>query len=305
MAGKPPILKRDFFKKKSNANYKYFLWAAIGLVILVVITPLLTHRRSDKAPSEKVAPETGVVMKEIPRSSSSGPETGQPLQGNDSIAGIKEENLQPGSTAGRDIQPEGPANQPPTQVDGSLEGTATGAGEPQPEQIQTALPAQPQPEQTQTASPADPQTQPAAVPEGAGSAAAKQPAASPAIDETAAKVQQEAVAKGDAASAQQAPVTSRPQPPKQPEKLATGNGTKYIVQIGSFSQKKNADSIQQDLLKRGYQVTVRITDHAKFGRLYVVQLSPVYDSNKAEALLAKVRKEANVNPMMVKIPAGQ
>lgn len=291
MAGKPTILRRDFFKKKPNVNYKYFLWAAIGLVILVAITPLLTHRRSDKTPSEKVTPETGVVMKEIPRSSS-GSDTGQPLQGTDSAAGIKETYLQHGSTVSQDAQPEGQMNQPPTHVESST----GGAG---------AIPAEPPAEQTQTASLAEPQPQPAASPTVPASAASQQPTVPSTNAENAAAVPQQAPRQEPAAPAQQASVASQPQPPKPSEKSATGSATKYIVQIGSFSQKKNADSIQQNLLKRGYEVIVRTTDHAKFGRLYVVQLAPVYDPNKAESLLAKVRKEANVNPMMVKIPAGQ
>lgn len=291
MADKRPILKRDFFKKKSNINYKYFLWAAIGLVILVVITPLVTHRRSDKTPSEKVTPEIGVVMKEIPRSTPAGPETAQPLPGTDSAAGIKEANLEPGASVSQDIQSEGQVNQPPAYAEGSPEGAA-------------AISAGTQPEQAQTASVAEPQQVPAAPAKVPESTANQQTAASLTKDE-AAMAPQETHPQGSAAPEQQASVLSQPKAPKPSEELTTGGGTKYIVQIGSFSQKKNADSIQQTLMKQGYDVIVRTTEHAKFGTLYVVQLSPVYDPNKAESLLARVRKEAKVNPMMVKIPAGQ
>ncbi|MDY0040399.1 MAG: hypothetical protein RBS57_08815, partial [Desulforhabdus sp.] len=236
MAAKRPKINRDFFKKKPNLNYKYFLWAAVGLVILVVITPLLTHRRSDKG--EKILPETGVVVKEIPRSSLPGAETARPMQGVDSSVGFKEGDLQPGTAETQVTQQEGQAEQPSTLA--LQEGTAAVPAGPQAQQAQIASPAETLPQQTaqadallkgvagdpiesqseqvQTASLPPAQMQSAALP----TAATQQSAAAPSTeDESAAEAPQETPVQGTATPTQQASLAQRSQPRKASVKPAT------------------------------------------------------------------------------------
>lgn len=50
---------------------------------------------------------------------------------------------------------------------------------------------------------------------------------------------------------------------------------------------------------------VRTVTHEKFGRLYIVQLAPVSDAGKAQSLVSKVKQEANVQPMVIKLPTDQ
>ena len=278
--------------------YRYFLWAAIGLVILVVITPLITHRRSDKATSKKVTPENGMVVREIPKSSPLD-STGNPAsQESTPIETIKEANLEPGSAvsnnppqAEQEVQPSNDAERP------------SGVGEAQQGADSTA--------QSQEASISG--QQPAVTPEAPSATASNQVAMPPAATPTA--TPQESTPT-ESALPQQAAASSPPEqqaaplpPPVEtspsPVKPAVSQGTRYIVQIGSFTQRQNADNIQQSLLQKGYEVVVRTINHAKFGKLYVVQLASVNDARKAESLMARVRKEANVKPMLVKVPAGQ
>lgn len=296
MGGKV-FLNRNLKKSSSSVYYRYFLWAAVGLVILVVITPLMTHRRSDKATSKKVTPENGMVVREIPKSSPMDSTASPTSQESTPIETIKEANLEPGSAvsnnppqAEEEVQPSNDAERP-SGVGEASQGTDSAA-------------------QSQVASITG-QQQPAITPETPSATESNQIAVPPSAAPAA--TPQES-APSESALPQQATASSPPQqqpapPPVEssspPVKPAATHGTRYIVQIGSFTQRQNADNIQQSLLQKGYEVVVRTINHAKFGKLYVVQLASVNDARKAESLMASVRKEANVKPMLVKVPAGQ
>lgn len=291
------FLKRDFFKKQSNVNYRYFLWAAVGLLVLVVLTPLLTRRRADMPKPAKLNPEAGMVLKEIPKETPMETQSDRSLLGGGAVSQIKEGDLEPGSDANRGGYADELSNE--TSVGGH--GLAGSAGS-----IQEG--SEPTQNLASSVTQNESQPQPHSAEQEANSTPVPQPAEPTSSSETAAAVTGEQPSQSPAdVPGMQASVSSQPQPAAKPvEKTeADSSMTRYIVQIGSFSQKKNADSMHQSLTKKGYEVIIRTVDHAKFGKLYVVQLQALTDPLKAESLLAKVKKDANVKPMMVKVPAGQ
>jgi len=296
MGGKV-FLNRNLKKGSSTHYYKYFLWAAIGLVFLVVITPLITHRRSDKATSKKVIPENGMVVKEIPRSSPSDSGAGLASQEASPVEGIKESNLEPGPTVSQGMPQVDGGGQPSNYAESPTGASGVPPGGTPTEQPQVASITEQQsptaaPETDSTASPNQNEV-PTAV-----NAPVKPPESAPA--ESAVPLQETSSAPPQQASV--APSSSALTSPKKPVSAHT---TRYIVQIGSFAQRQNADNIQQSLIQKGYEVIVRTINHAKFGKLYVVQLAPVNDAQKAESLMTNVRKEANIKPIVVRVPAEQ
>ncbi len=63
--------KKIFVSKDSRSGFrsylKFLLWAAIGLVVLVLFIPLTSRQKSGKESMKKPASERGVVVKEIPK----------------------------------------------------------------------------------------------------------------------------------------------------------------------------------------------------------------------------------------------
>lgn len=101
------------------------------------------------------------------------------------------------------------------------------------------------------------------------------------------------------------PTAAKTAPPTESAKpQATGPGT-YLVQVGSFKDKQNADEMQKALQKKGYNVTVRTTSHSKLGQLYVVQLQPVDNAGKASTLVEQIKHEEKVKPIIVRTGAGE
>ena len=71
--------KKIFISKDSQSGFrsylKFLLWAAIGLIVLVLFIPLTSRQKSGKEVTKRPASERGVVVKEIPRPLQSPPES--------------------------------------------------------------------------------------------------------------------------------------------------------------------------------------------------------------------------------------
>lgn len=92
---------------------------------------------------------------------------------------------------------------------------------------------------------------------------------------------------------------------KETEKGMGLEGTAtYIVQVGSFLEKENADRLGGKLTAQGYDAVVRPFPHPSLGKIYVVQLKPVEDAKRANALMSAVEKAAQVKPIVIKVPVN-
>ena len=78
----------------------------------------------------------------------------------------------------------------------------------------------------------------------------------------------------------------------------------YVVQIGSFVDKKAAESEKDKLKQRGYSVTVKSMKHQVLGQVYVVQLKPVSSAAKANTLMTQLETAEQTKPVLIKLPAN-
>ncbi len=78
----------------------------------------------------------------------------------------------------------------------------------------------------------------------------------------------------------------------------------YTVQLGSFLDKENAGDLQQRLRRKGYDAVVKPYKHQVLGQLYVVQLKPVNDAEKASQLMLQVEKEGHGKAIIIEAPAN-
>ncbi len=73
----------------------------------------------------------------------------------------------------------------------------------------------------------------------------------------------------------------KPEATREPRKPAAVAGGTYVVQVGAFKMKENADKLKEKLAKAGYNVETQTVDHSKNGTLHLVRFQPT--SNRAEA----------------------
>lgn len=100
--------------------------------------------------------------------------------------------------------------------------------------------------------------------------------------------------------------TASLEPSKQESKQAGGRSRwAYIVQVGSFLDKENAEGVRKKLEKKGYTSVVKPFNHPSKGSIYVVQLSPVEDGKEASSLLTRIEGEEKLKPLIIKVPAGE
>jgi type IV pilus assembly protein PilF len=78
----------------------------------------------------------------------------------------------------------------------------------------------------------------------------------------------------------------------------------YTVQLGSFLDKENAESLQQRLRLKGYDAVIKPFRHQVLGPLYVVQLKPVNDADKASELMMQVESEGHGKAIIIEAPAN-
>ena len=85
----------------------------------------------------------------------------------------------------------------------------------------------------------------------------------------------------------------------KPKKPVDGQAS-YIVRLGSFRVKENANQMYNMLKEKGYDVEMGVYRHSKLGNLHTVQLKPIDDIPRAQLLISQIKKEENINAFMVK-----
>ncbi|MGH8563785.1 MAG: SPOR domain-containing protein [Gammaproteobacteria bacterium] len=78
-------------------------------------------------------------------------------------------------------------------------------------------------------------------------------------------------------------------------------GTTWTIQLGSFHSEANAKKLRHRLQKLGFQPFIeRIT--VKTQSVFRVRVGPERERHQAEALRAKIRKQANLDGVLVRYP---
>lgn len=117
-----------------------------------------------------------------------------------------------------------------------------------------------------------------------------------------------AVAPASPATAKPAPPMTpappvAPVPPSVPAAPAAGaaGGGAWVVQLGSFSSKKNADDLAEFLVKRGFRAFVE--RNAQGGdAVYRVRIGPEKERARADTLRARVERETQLRAIVLQYP---
>jgi len=174
-------------------------------------------------------------------------------------------------------QPESPASQPAAADRPELQ----------------ARPESSAPSETATRLPAPPHKPPPLQPVTLMDAATQmQTADGPAEDE-----QQPPAAHGSEAAHQEA----------QPGQIASvktappDTGATYIVQLGSFLDRNNAVRLQERLNKQGHPALIKSFSHQVLGTVYVVQLKPMSDEEKAGTVMKQLEEQEKLKAVLIKV----
>lgn len=309
-------LNRGAAGQEKSSYGKILLWAAVGLVILMLVATRLTGIKGGKNGSSRSSQEkSGAVVREIPRGAGGETEGAQqvvplppePVEVADSRVGplpgmqpVSESEVKPAAPASeKSLEPggipaEGVAGK---SVPGSKEQlgaitSSNGAATQAFKALDGVAPPPPAPASGKAAAPPTAKTAPSQT----------------SSAQTAARTSPKTVAGQPGAKPKDG--TATPAVPKastEAVKPKTGGAELYAVQVGSYQEKKHADELQQKLTKKGYSVSIRTKPDPKGGggQLYVVQLDPVSDKGKAHTLVAQIQNEEKVKPFITKVQPGE
>lgn len=73
----------------------------------------------------------------------------------------------------------------------------------------------------------------------------------------------------------------------------------YIVQVGAFKVRENADKLQSKLKGEGFPVIVRELNHSKNGSLHLVRLEPTPSRAEAEQWVAQLKSKTQVDAQLL------
>jgi DedD protein len=79
----------------------------------------------------------------------------------------------------------------------------------------------------------------------------------------------------------------------KPSSAVEGAATRWYLNAGTFSQKANATSLQENLKKQGFAASIKEVVSQK-GTVYKVRVGPMLDKAKAQAVKSKLA-QINVN----------
>lgn len=139
---------------------------------------------------------------------------------------------------------------------------------------------------------------PASGPEPPAPLASPAPAATPAVPSTRAPQISSPPEARTASTAKSSPHPSAAAPPLQGKSVAAGRTSAapipgasaagaWVVQLGSFASRANAEHLAQEVRARGFPVSV--SQGASGRRLYRVRVGPVHDRAAASELAGKLR----------------
>ncbi len=293
---KKVFVQKNMRSPGKRPQVRVLLWAALALILLVVITPFVVHHSKSRDAS-KPSSDKGMLVKGIPKPpapmaedlSTSEPSTAKPTdEAATSLASVT------GTAASPPAGVPG-AEKPAAAPEGHLLAPRTGYDAQQVRE--PARPVQPASGESSTVSgQAPPVAGGAVVPtqEGESKGGTAVPSAPP-------PQVKEQVASVAPAPAARAPQVGQPRAEPSASRPPAAGKTLYAVQVGSFKEKKNAEDMQRNLQKKGYSVIITPSVHPQLGQLYVVQLQPVEDIGKASTLMEQIRQEQSVKPVLKKV----
>jgi cell division septation protein DedD len=85
------------------------------------------------------------------------------------------------------------------------------------------------------------------------------------------------------------------------QRKPASRGGVWVVQVGAFKQKENAEKLHEKLKAAGYPVILQTLEHSRNGELHLVRFEPVNEKSQAQSALEKfVAKEA-INAHLLRV----
>lgn len=91
---------------------------------------------------------------------------------------------------------------------------------------------------------------------------------------------------------------------KAHRKPAVAQHNVYIVQIGAFRVRENAEKLHNSLKEAGFPVIFREMNHSKNGALYLVRMEPTPNRQEADTMVQSLKEKTQL-PAMVIVQADQ
>ncbi len=89
---------------------------------------------------------------------------------------------------------------------------------------------------------------------------------------------------------------------REPDRGEGGGGQhSYVVQVGTFRDKENADRMRERLIGMGYEAVVKTFPHQTLGSMYSVQIRQIEEFTTANALVAEIERAERVKPIILKV----
>jgi len=102
------------------------------------------------------------------------------------------------------------------------------------------------------------------------------------------------------------PVTAPPPAAREADRGETGDSHhQYVVQVGTFRDKDNAERTRERLVGMGYEAVIRTFPHQTLGSMYSVQIRQIEDFSMASALVAEIERAERLKPIILKVRTTQ
>jgi cell division septation protein DedD len=101
---------------------------------------------------------------------------------------------------------------------------------------------------------------------------------------------------------------TKAEPARQPASVGVpahaATGSLYIVQVGAFKVKENAEKLTSKLKEAGYPVRLQTITHSKNGELHLVRFEPTPNKSEAQAALDKFETKESMKASLLTVAAG-
>lgn len=82
-------------------------------------------------------------------------------------------------------------------------------------------------------------------------------------------------------------------------------GGVYVVQVGAFKIKENAEKLQEKLNSAGYHVEMQTMNHSRNGLLHLVRSLPTANRAEAETMLEDLHAKHDMQAQIVTVPTTE
>ena len=79
-------------------------------------------------------------------------------------------------------------------------------------------------------------------------------------------------------------------------------GGVYVVQVGAFKIKENAEKLREKLTTAGYPVQLHSIEHSKNGLLHLVRFAPMQKKTDAETMIQDLSSKQDLRAQILNMP---